>query len=160
MSKTWIVLVLVLAVAGGGLWLLRSPLGVSIGGVEVGGAEREWLADRSVDFVEDLQFKDFKKASAYHLAETQAARDIPELIRRIFLVKHEQLDIIDYRVLDVDLDRSKRRARVRMIINYRVLGDRATRESPSAQRDVELLLYWFKQESDTWAMELESSLRS
>lgn len=159
MSKTWIVLVAVLALAGAGLYLVASPTGVSIGGTEIGGGERTWLSERSFDFLEDLQFKDFAKASTYHLPETQKARDIPELIRRIFLVRHEVLDIIDYRVLEVDLDRSKGRARVRMLVRYRVLGEKSIRDDPSAARDVEMLLYWFRQSSGTWAMELESSLR-
>lgn len=149
--KTWLIgLFAAVLVGAGGLWLIESPLGRS---------ETAWLAERSIDFVEDLQFKDFAKASTYHLPETQKARDIPELIRSVFLVRHEQLDIVDYKVLEVDLDRSKTRARVRVLVNYRLLGDRSTRESPQAQRDVEMLLYWFKQASGVWAMELESSLR-
>ena len=159
MQKSLIILVIVLALGGGALWFFSQPRGVSFGGVDFGGHERAWLAERSVDFFEDIQFKDFKKASTYHLDETQKARDIPELIRQRFGIKHEVLDITQYKVLDVDLDRSKERARVRMLVMFRVLGDKLTRNDKEGTRDTELLLYWFRKKDGKWHMELESSLR-
>jgi hypothetical protein len=158
--KKWTIATAAAVVLGGaGLYVVSSPRGVSVLGVDVGGQERGWLSERSVDFIEDLQFKDFKRASTYHLAKTQAARNIPELIQRVFVVKHEVLDITDYKVLEVDLDRAKTRARVRMNVKYRVLGDQSFRDDPNLRRDVELMLYWFRGEDGAWTMELESSLR-
>jgi hypothetical protein len=159
-SKTIAILAGASLMALGALALWASPKGIHLGSVEIGGSERGWLSDRSVDFLEDLQFKDFEKASTYHLAETQKKRDIPTMIRHIFGVKHEVLDIQDYKILDVDLDRSGARARVKVLVNYHVLGDESTRDSPSSFRSLELMLYWFKQPDASWAMELESSLRS
>jgi hypothetical protein len=155
-----------LLLAGGALvavaaaWLFGAdPRGISLGGVELGGEERAWLADRSVDFMEDLQFKDFNKAATYHLEATQKARDVPALIRRIFRIPPELLDIQSYKVLEVDLDRSKTRARVRMLTYYHSLGDETGRDQPDSNRSVEVLLYWFRGADQKWTMELESSLR-
>lgn len=146
--------------AAGAAWLFGAdPRGLSLGGVELGGEERAWLADRSVDFMEDLQFKDFTKAAIYHLEATQKARDIPALIRKVFRVPPELLDIHSYKVLEVDLDRSKTRARVRMLTYYHALGDEASRDQAASNRSVEILLYWFRGADQKWTMELESSLR-
>jgi hypothetical protein len=158
-AKTWVASLFALSLAGGLLALLATPGGVSVAGIDFGGTDRGWLADRSTDFLEDLKFKDFKAASTFHLPETQKARDIPDLIRRVFVVRHELLDIQRYKVIDVDLDRSRSRARVRTEVTYRVLGDVTNAPDPNLTRKLEVLLYWFKQSNGTWAMELESSLR-
>ena len=163
MNKTLWILVAVVVLGGAGLWLFTMPHGINVGGLEFGGTERSWLADRSIDFLEDIQFKDFDKASTYHLHETQKARDIPAMIQRAFRIRHEVLDIMRYEILEVDLDRSKTRARVRTLIDFKGLGDKKLRDNPDAHRDLELLLYWFKKPGKNgeleWFMELESSLR-
>lgn len=156
--KSVILSAVVVAVGGATLFGLQQARLVDVARLDFSG-QTKWLADRSYDFLEDLKFKDFAKASTYHLAETQAKRDIPELIRRVFGIKHEVLDIERFEVLEVDLDRSGLRARVRTRVYFNVLGDRSVRESTASRRDIELLLYWFKQADGSWAMELESSLR-
>ena len=140
-------------------WVFEN--GLSVGEVNIGGSESRWLADKTYDFLEDVQFKDFDKASTYHLKETQAKRDIPGLIQRVFFVKHEALDILRFKVSEVDLDRSQTRARVRTVIWYRVLGDKKTTSNADSRRETELLFYWFKDKSGAeakWTMELSSSL--
>ncbi len=124
-----------------------------------GNPEGKRLKGWTEDFLEDLRFKDFKKSSTYHLEKTQKARDIPKLIRRVFLVRHEMLDIKSYKIIGLDFDRSGKRARVRAMVYYRILGDQRTRDDKDSSRDLELLFYWFQQDDDSWAMELESSLR-
>lgn len=158
-KKSLIALLIVLVLGAVAVYVIQSPVGLSVGGVDFGGQERAWLTQRTIDFLEDLQFKDFDKASTYHLGETQKARDVPGLIRRVFGIKHEVLDIKAYRITEVDLDRSKKRARVRAVVDYRVLGDRLVREDKSNNRDIEMLIYWFRGDDGKWAMELESSLR-
>jgi hypothetical protein len=158
MKKTTIILPLVAIVGAVVVWALSEQRGVSIAGVEIMGGDKKFLADRSIDFMEDLQFKDFKSAAIYHLDKTQKERDIPRLIQRVFFVKHEQLDIMSYKVLDVDLDRSKNRARVRVQVFYKMLGDKAVRDNSESARDMILLFYWFKQPDGSWTMELASSL--
>lgn len=159
MKKTAIITAIVIALGGAALWFFSQPRGVSIGGVDLGGSERQWLAERSIDFVEDIQFKDFQKASTYHLEKTQKERDIPGMIQRLFRIRHEVLDITGYEVLEVDLDRSKTRGRVKVQIFFRVLGDKVVRDNMEAKREGEMILYWFRAADGTWTMELESSLR-
>lgn len=159
MTKSLWILVVVSIVAGGVLWVTSQPRGLSVGSLLPGGEDRAYVADRTVDFLEDIKFKDFDEAATYHLPETQEERDIPNLIRRVFRVKHEVLDIQDYEILGVEMDRGKKRARVRAFIRYRVLGDPTIRDDPEARRDLEMLFYWFQQEDGSWVMELESSLR-
>ena len=125
-----------------GLWIATN--GVSVGTIDIGGGERRWLEARTYDFVEDLQFKDFDKASTYHLKSTQKERDIPALIQRAFHVKHEMLDILRWEILEVDLDRSKARGRVRVKIWYRILGGKVITKDERSRRELELLFYWFR----------------
>lgn len=160
MRKSVIILIAIVVLGLGGLWASNQDRGVTLGKLELGGWETKWLADRSFDFFEDLQFKDFDTASTYHLPETQAKRDIPKMIQRRFGIKHEMLDILSYEVMEVDLDRSKARARVRCLVRYRVLGDGAIRDNKETRRNLEMLLYWFRGEGPEpkWYMELESSL--
>ena len=135
--------------------------GFSIGEVDIGGSEKRWLTERTYDFLEDLQFKDFNRASTYHLKSTQERRDIPALIKRVFVMKHENLDIMRFDIQDVDFDRSGSRARVRTKIWYRFLSDGRVTKNSDSQRDLELIFYWFRAEAEgevPWTMELASSL--
>lgn len=153
------ILVIVAALIGGAILIAKH--GVSVGGVEIGGSERVWLSERTYDFLEDIQFKDFDKASTYHLKKTQKKRDIPKLIQRVFQVRHEILDIMRFEVTEVDLDRSGARARVRTKVWLRVLGDSRLTAEENSRRQTEILFYWFRDSSVTppkWNMELESSL--
>ncbi len=159
MKKTGVILGVVALLVALGLLVLAVPGGVSIGFLHMGNEDRAFLRDRTVDFLEDIKFKDFSRASTYHLPETQAARDIPSLIRKVFMVKHELLDIQKYRILGVEMDRKQTRARVRATVDYRVLGDKRIRDNLESVRDVEMLFYWFQQKDKSWVMELESSLR-
>lgn len=155
--KSALILFVLLAAAGAGLWLLSGPANLSVPAVVMTG-DRAYLRDRTLEFLEDIKFKDFEKASTYHLAEAQKARDIPALLQRVFHIKHEVLDIQTYEVLEVEMDSSKRRGRVRTLVRFHVLGDRDVREHEDAFRDVEMLFYWFKGPEGAWTMELESSL--
>ena len=153
------VILFVLVAAAAGVWITQN--GISVGDVDIGGSERRWLSAQTYDFLEDLQFKDFDKASTYHLKSTQEKRDIPSLIQRAFGVKHEMLDIVRFEILEVDLDRSKTRGRIRTKVWFRLLGDREITKNENSRRDMELLFYWFKDTSKTpasWTMELASSL--
>lgn len=149
----------VAAVAGLMIAVAAMPGGLSVARLGLGASDEAYVVDRSIDFLEDLRYKDFKKASTYHLPETQLARDIPEMIRRKFGIRHEVLDIRDFKVIGTDFDRAGNRARVRAMVYYRVLSDIRVREHEENNRDAEMLLYWFKQPDGKWVMELESSLR-
>ncbi len=114
--------------------------------------DKKILAEMSVSFFEDIQFKDFESSSRYHSPEDQENVDIPDLIERIFIIKPELLDIMRYRIIRIHIDRSTNRARVFMNVYFRVLNsDRET--------DKDLILYFYKDHRDKWYMKLESSLR-
>jgi len=156
--KSAVILGLLVLLAGGVLFFVSQSGGVAVPGMVATG-DRAYIRDRTWEFLEDIKFKDFKKASTYHLDATQKIRDIPALIQRAFKIPHEVLDIQDFEIIEVELDTAKTRGRVRTLVRYHVLGDRKVRENAEAQRDTELLFYWFKQPDGSWVMELESSLR-
>ena len=55
-------------------------------GLALGGDEGE-LRRTTLRFWEDLQFKDFERASTYHDPATRDAVDIPYLLQRLFLLQ-------------------------------------------------------------------------
>lgn len=99
--------------------------------------------------MEDVQFKDFVSAASYHAPELIETVDIPFLIQRLFAVKPEALDIMDYEIVFAELDPSGLRARVKA----KLLLDERIEER-------ELVLYFYRDSpSDPWYMKLEDSFR-
>ena len=114
-------------------------------------ADRALLAQLSLKFMEDLRFKDFHHAASYHSAEDRKKVNIPAKIEQWFAVKPEQLDIMRYEILRTDIDSTGRRGRVKIKTVLKILNTTEIREP-------ELMLYWFKDPTEGWIMELESSL--
>ena len=142
----------VLALLAAVLLLLSSRTGFQVGGVTVStSADASYLEQRTLDFLEDIRFKDFEKAASYHSVEDRKTVRIPELIERIFAIKPEFLDILRYEILAVELDRSGTRGRVKTRTVVKVLNSGEIREP-------EILFYWMKDPRDGWVMKLESSL--
>jgi len=108
------------------------------------------LKKQSLSFMEDIQFKDFKKAASYHSPEDQEKVDIPRLIEKMFKVKPEQLDIMEYEILEKSLDSSGNRGRVKIMTKVNILNT-------GKIKNPEIILYYHKK-GDKWFMELESSL--
>ncbi|MFP5503326.1 MAG: hypothetical protein ACLGIN_12630, partial [Candidatus Sericytochromatia bacterium] len=106
----------------------------------------------SQKFFEDIQFKDFKAAAQYSSPEDKETADIPKLIERLFQVKPELLDLQRYELVSADLDSSKKRARVKLMAEVKLLNT-------SEQRKPEVLLYWKKAPNGQWHMDLASSLQ-
>ena len=122
-------------------------------GVPLGGDLGE-LRRTTTSFMEDLQFKDFDRASTYHDPDKQDAVDIPYLLERLFLVKPEALDIMEYEIILAEIDSTDRRARVKTRVKFKDLVLNKVRER-------ELMLYYHRDSlSEPWYMELESSLRA
>lgn len=152
--KYWL-WIIVVVVGGGGAYLAMAhlsggafpTLGLPIGG-ELGA-----LRGMALQFWEDIQFKDFKKAASYHAPELQDAVDIPYLIQRIFMVKPEMLDLMDYEIVLAELDASGLRARVKTRVKAKILATEKIEER-------EVMLYFKRKDLDSpWYMELEDSLR-
>ena len=134
------------------LLVFSTPGGLSVGSVSVGGSDdKRIVQELSLKFMEDLRYKDFKKAATYHKRSEQKTVDIPFLIERMFLCKPEFLDIMRYDVRSVDIDSSGLRARTHMHTVCKILNSNEIREP-------EVILYWQKDPKEGWVMKLESSL--
>ncbi len=150
MKKIAAVAVLLVLLAVGLLYFSASGSGPSLPVMTSGDAS--FLRKRSIDFLEDLQFKDFKKAASYHSTVDRKTVDISNLIERIFQVKPEFLDIMRYEIKDIDIDRSGDRARIKTHTVVKVLNTQEIKEP-------EVIFYWRKDPKEGWVMMLESSLR-
>jgi len=104
----------------------------------------------ALSFFEDLKFKDFDSAAKYHSLKDQKKVNIPKLIEKLFQVKPEFLDIMEYKILETSLDSSKKRARVKMKTKVNILNS-------GKIKNPEVILYFHKK-GEKWYMELESSL--
>lgn len=151
MRKFLVALVLLL-VAGGAFVALgqgpasKAPLGLLMGG------DAKKVAELSQKFLEDIQFKDFKAAAQYSPPEDREKADIPHLIERLFQVKPEMLDITNIQLLSADLDSTRRRAKVKLGTDVKLLNT-------SELRHPEVILYWKKAETGQWFMDIASSLQ-
>ena len=122
-------------------------------GVPLGGDLGE-LRRTTTSFWEDLQFKDFQSAALYHAPEQRDTVDIPYLLERLFLVKPEALDIMEYEIVLAEVDSSGLRARIKTRVKFKELVRGKIDET-------ELMLYYHRESVDSpWYMKLESSLRA
>ncbi|RMG08492.1 MAG: hypothetical protein D6731_21820 [Planctomycetota bacterium] len=139
-----LLLALLLAVA---LLLGLSSSGFRLFGVGVSwNPERAYLEQLAYGFLEDLQYKDFKRAARYHTWQDQRKADIPRLIERMFAVKPEQLNIQHLKITRTTFDRGGRRARTFFKCTLETLN---TAQNPkegekNREREVEGILYWHK----------------
>ena len=124
-----------------------STLGLALGG------DRGALRRVALAFLEDIQFKDFVSAASYHAPDIRDNVDIPFLIQRLFTVRPEALDIMDYDVVFAEIDSGGLRARVKLRVKVKLLLNALIDER-------EVILY-FQRDSvdDPWYMKLEDSLR-
>ncbi len=147
-------IVLVLGVLSGGYLAVAhlsggalSTLGLALGG------DRGALRRIALEFLEDVQFKDFLSAASYHAPDLIDTVDIPFLLQRLFAVKPEALDIMDFDIVFADIDSSDLRARVKVRVKAKILLDGRIEER-------EIVLYFYRDsEDDPWYMKLEDSLR-
>jgi len=124
-----------------------STLGLPLGG------DRGELRDMTLSFLEDIQFKDFEKAASYHEPSIQAEVDIPFLLERIFMLKPEAMDIMEYEIVFAELDSTELRGRVKARIKCKDLIRNNTRNQ-------EVIYFYHRDSLDSpWYMVLESSLR-
>ena len=154
MKKAVTALMLVAALLGGYLGVAHfsgaafSTLGLPLGG------DRGLLRRVALEFMEDVQFKDFVKAASYHAPELIETVDIPFLIQRLFAVKPEALDIMDYEIVFAEIDSSGLRARVKLRVRAKLLLRETIQER-------ELILYFYRDDVvSPWYMKLEDSLRA
>ena len=124
-----------------------STLGLPIGG------DRNHLRSLTLQFIEDIKFKDFKKAASYHAPDKQEEVDIPFFLERLFLLKPEAIDVMSYEIVFSELDSSNLRGRVKARIKCKDLVRNAINEK-------EIIFFYHRStKEDPWYMVLESSLR-
>jgi hypothetical protein len=153
MKKVLTTLVVLALLLGGYLTVAHvsggafATLGLALGG------DRGALRRIALEFLEDVQFKDFVSAASYHAPDLRDSVDIPFLIQRLFTVKPEALDIMDFDIVFAELDSSELRTRVKARVKAKLLLNELIDER-------ELILY-FERDSvnDPWYMKLEDSLR-
>jgi hypothetical protein len=153
--KKWLIIALSVILLGGG-YLVGAHLSGGAWptlGLPIGGPEA-LLRQTALSFWEDIQFKDFTAAASYHDPATRDEVDIPFLLERIFAVKPEMLDIMEYEIVFAEVDSSGLRARIKTRLKVKELVRGQIREQ-------EVILYFHRTslESD-WFMVLESSLRA
>ncbi len=144
------VLIVIISLLGGGYYLSGGAIGF---GDAIITSDLSNLRKRANLFLEDIQFKDFDSAAAHHENHLSETIDIPYLITRLFLVKPELLEILDYEIAYAKIDSSKLRGRVKYQINYKELV-----RNKFGKR--ELILYFYRPDtSSKWYLKLEDSLR-
>ena len=148
MKKSTVALVLICLLVGG-YFAFEAEWGRSLL-LRFFSPDRDTVNQMALAFMEDIRFKDFDKAATYHSPEDQTKVDIPKLIERLFQIKPETLDIMEYEILDTTLDSSGQRARVKLKTKVHILNK-------DEIRNPELILY-FHNKDGNWYMELESSL--
>ena len=113
----------------------------------------KYIEQNTINFLEDIRFKDFDKAASYHTQADQEKVDIPYLIERLFEIKPEMLDIMRYEITSVELDRSGLRGRVKTHTVAKCLNT-------DEIKNVDIIYYWMKDPQEGWCMKLESSLHA
>lgn len=151
MKKVIAIFVLLVGLAMGLLYFTSpsTDLGATIN--QVASSDVRELRERSKDFLEDLQFKDFDKAATYHSSEDRKKVEIAPLIERLFAIKPEFMDIMRFEIKGVDIDRSGDRAKVKTHTVLKILNTNEIKEP-------DIILYWRKDPKEGWVMKLESSL--
>lgn len=153
--KKFLVLFLVTCTLGGGYVLAAHLSGGAFPtpGLELGG-DRGLLRRIALKFWEDIQFKDFVRAATYHAPDVQAQVDIPFILQRLFQLKPEALDIMEYEVVFAEVDKSGNRARVKTRVKVKDLLQQNIREQ-------EIMFYFERADAASpWFMKLEDSLRN
>jgi len=150
MKARWIILAAVIVVGLVALCLgWRYGFGVGSWSVTFNKDKAE-LYRKTERFLECLKFKEFEEAASYHPPDEAEAVDIPELIWRVFQIKHEQLDIRSWEEPIIELDSTGKLAVTKTKTKVKVLNT-------GQERDVEINFYW-KKRGDAWYMDLRSSL--
>lgn len=133
MRKTTVITLVSLIILGIGGYLFM---------VEPFNSDRKVVRELSMQFVEDLQFKDFRSSALYHHRLEQGRVDVGRSLERLFMIKPELLDIIDYRIVKAEVDSSDNRARVLVNTRFRRLNMKDEAE------EADLMLYWIRRHPD------------
>jgi hypothetical protein len=133
MRKATVITVAVAAALGLGIYIaVANPFS----------PDRNQINELSRKWMEDLQFKDFRSSSLYHHKLDRDRVDIGRALERLFLVKPEMLDILDYKIVKAQVDSSGKRARVKVNVRYKKLN------KDKKPKEARMMLYWMKRHPD------------
>lgn len=100
------------------------------------------ITDLSLQFMEDVQFKDFRRSASYHHILERDRVDVGRTIEKLFLIKPEMLDLREFHIVKADIDSTGKRARVHIRTKFQRLN---MKDEPE---EGELILYWMKRNPD------------
>jgi hypothetical protein len=107
---------------------------------------KRMLAQKTSDFIESLKFKDFKRAAQFHSLLDKNRKNIPKLIEQKFLIKPEFLNIVNYEIQFVELNKKRDRARVKTLITIEILNSgNLNDKSENKVKTVDMMFYWAKE---------------
>lgn len=151
--RRWLLFsLIILAIGSGFLIVMSRSRVVDLPGVSSGSSQdAKTIEQMTLQFLEDVRFKDFARAASYHSVSDRKKVDIARLIEEKFAIKPELLDVLRYEVIDVELDSTGNRGKVKTRTVARILNTEEV-------KDLELMFYWEKNPRDGWVMRLESSL--
>ena len=111
--------------------------------------DRAEIEELSEQFMEDIQFKDFRSSASYHHDLEQERVDIGRAIEDLFKVDPELLDMLDYRITRTEIDSSGDRGRVLVNTRFRPLKPKAlSSEDDDDIEETDLQLYWMRRHPD------------
>lgn len=110
---------------------------------------RNTIEERSEQFMEDIQFKDFNASAQYHHKLERQRVDIGRAIEELFKIDPELLDIIDYRITRTEIDSTGTRGRVLVNTRFRPLKPEAVSDEQDGDvEEADLQLYWMYRHPD------------
>lgn len=136
MKKSNVVTAVIVLGVGGAIAALTISPGI------LSGASSSIVREKSEAFLEDLQFKDFKRSTIYHHKLERDRLDIGKATEQLFMIKPELLDIREQEIVRIDMSEDGRRAKTLTRARYR----RLNLDGDLQEKD--LLLYWIKRHPD------------
>lgn len=153
MQTKWILILLVILALGAGGYILAAHLSggaLPTFGLEIGG-ERQVVRQKTLQFWENLKFKDLKRATAMLGQEVSDPAPILQFLERTFHTEPESLDITEYSVVSAELDSTGRRVRIKASVSANQL---ATRKPIR----VEVMHFFYQSPKGDWWLDLSNSL--
>ena len=141
MKKWLFLIVVILAVAGGGY-------AIQSGYTPFFHSEKKIIRGQTLQFWEFIRFKSFDQAAVFD--EDEDRETTARLIEGIFRIKPENLDIQRVDVISVEIDSSGDLARSKTRLEGEMLN-------PKRAETIEVMLFW-RRDGDKWRLKLRSSL--
>ena len=112
-------------------------------------SEKSKVQSAALNFWEDIKFKDIKNASKLLNENPDSQKTIETFLRNLFKIDLERLDISSYEIVQLEIDSTGKRARVKT----KVLA-----ENLNTQQSVEqyVMLFFYSKDA-MWFLDLQNS---